>query len=221
MEIEIWFDIRCPFCYIAKQRFDKALSDFEHRGKVKVTLRSFELDPDLKSEAWLSTFDYLTEIKGNEKDKVKQLADSLRRIGVREGLELDLYKNVEANSFDALRLVHLAKTQGLEGEVEKMLFKAYFGEGQRIDDIDVLIRIGEKAGLQTKQLKELFSSTNYGKEVEADKERAAKKRIRKVPFFLFNNKTAVSGLQTPDIFLSIMERIWNEHPSGGIQLVYS
>jgi predicted DsbA family dithiol-disulfide isomerase len=45
MRVEIWSDIACPWCYVGKARFEKALEAFAHRDEVEVVHRSFELDP--------------------------------------------------------------------------------------------------------------------------------------------------------------------------------
>src|SRR5687767_7600528 len=108
MQVEIWSDIVCPFCYIGKRNFENALKEFSPKEEVEVIWRSFQLDPSLKAEPELSLHEYLAERKGFTLDHARQLNDHVTRVAEQAGLTYNLDKAVLANAFDAHRLIHLA-----------------------------------------------------------------------------------------------------------------
>src|SRR5690606_5091801 len=110
MKVNIWSDIRCPFCYIGKHKFEKALAGFPHKEKVEVIWRSFELDPNLKTSKNLSTYDYLAAAKGISREQAVQMNQQVLEIASEVGLEFNLDKSLVANSFNGHRLIQLSKS---------------------------------------------------------------------------------------------------------------
>ncbi len=210
MEINIWSDVRCPFCYIGKRKFEMALEQFAYKDKVYVTWKSFELDPDLKTNTKVSATEHLSSAKGISKAQAEGMQEHVANVAKEVGLDFHTKNTVVANSFNAHRLIQLAKAKGLGNEVEEALFKAYFMEGKNIDDKETLVEKGVCIGLDEKEVKAIFSSDAYEKEVRQDEMQAQSIGINGVPFFVLNNKYAVSGAQSPETFLDVLEQTWKE-----------
>ena len=210
MDINIWSDVRCPFCYIGKRKFEMALEQFPHKDKVNVTWKSFELDPNVETNTKVSATEHLAEAKGISKAQAEGMQQHVANIAKEIGLDFNTKNMVVANSFNAHKLIQLAKVKGLGNEVEEVLFKAYFMEGKNIDDKDTLIETGVSIGLDEKEVKAIFTSEAFVKEVKQDEMQAQSIGINGVPFFVLNNKYAVSGAQSPETFLEVLEQTWKE-----------
>jgi len=210
MKINIWSDVRCPFCYIGKRKFEKALAEFPHRDKVAVTWKSFQLDPTLKTQKDVDIYDYFMNAKGISRDHAEQLFNNATQAAEEVGLHFQIEKSVVSNSFNAHRLIQLAKTKELGNEAEEQLFKAHFVDGKDIDDNEVLAKIGVGIGLGATEVNEMLSSDNYANAVRQDELQAQSIGVRGVPFFVFNDKYAISGAQSPTVFLQVLEKSWEE-----------
>lgn len=211
MQVDIWSDVRCPFCYIGKHKFEKALQEFPQKNNINVVWHSFELDPYIKTETEKSIYDHLAENKGISGEQARQMVEYSTRIAEDAGLKFDQEKSIVANSFNAHRLIQFAKTKGLGDKVEEALFRAYFEEGKNIDDKATLAQIGAGIGIDNKELEEVLSSHAFGKEVRQDESAAQEIGIHGVPFFIFDQKYAVSGAQSPEVFSGALVRSWDEY----------
>ena len=205
MKIDIWSDIRCPFCYIGKRNLEAALAQFEHKDQVEIVWRSYELDPDLKTDLNTSTIAYLAQRKGITNEASVRMHAQVTQMAADSGLtyNLDIYK--VSNSLDAHRLIQFSKTKGLGDNTEEALFKAYFTEGKDISDLTVLLQIGIEIGLDETALDKVLQSTLFSSEVKADQTKANEIGVTGVPFFVFDNKYAISGAQPPAAFLNALE----------------
>lgn len=208
MKINIWSDVRCPFCYIGKKKFEKALDAFAAKDKVEVIWRSFELDPALETQPDVNAVDHIAAVKGISKAQAEEMHAHVTRVAGEIGLDFHFENMVVANSFNAHRLIQLAKTHGRGGAAEEQLFKAHFTEGKNIDDNEALIRVGMAIGLDEKEIKEMLSSDAFAAAVKQDEQEAHAIGVSGVPFFVFNDRYAVSGAQSPDIFLQALQQSW-------------
>jgi predicted DsbA family dithiol-disulfide isomerase len=210
MKVEIWSDVMCPFCYIGKRRFENALQHFEHKDEVEIEWKSFQLNPDLETSPDLNINQYLADVKGFTLDHARQMNDHVTQMAAEVGLTYNLDKAVVANSFNAHRFSHLAKKHGLGVEAEEQLFKAYFTNGKNIDDGDTLIELGTEIGLDAAEIKQVLESNAYADEVKHDIADAQYLGIRGVPFFVLNNKYAISGAQAVPVFEETLEKAFSE-----------
>lgn len=210
MEIKIWSDIRCPFCYIGKHKFEKALEKFAHKDEVNVSWYSYELDPTIKTDPEMSSKEYFVKTKGMALEQINQMTEGATQMGKDMGLTLNYEKTKVANSFNAHRLIQLAKTKYLDSETEEALFKAYFEDGANIDDKSVLREIGTSVGLREEDVDRMLFTDEFKKEVEKDKQEAAHVGVKGVPFFVFNNRYGVAGAQPEEAFLEVLEKSWKE-----------
>ena len=210
MKVDIWSDVRCPFCYIGKRKFETALNAFPHKENVEVLWHSFELDPSLVTNPEVNAIDHIAEIKGISHEQAEGMHRHVTQVAKEIGLDFDFEKNVVANSFNAHRLIQFAKTKGLANEVEEALFKAHFTEGKNIDDKEILVKTSVAIGLDENETREMLASDDFSTEVKQDEKQAQNFGINGVPFFILNNKYAVSGAQSPDVFLQALDQAWKE-----------
>lgn len=206
MKVEIWSDVMCPFCYIGKRKFEKALEQFSGASEVEVEWKSFQLNPDLKTEASKNINQYLAEVKGWSLEKAAEMNAHVTQMAKESGLDYQLDKAVVANSMDAHRLSHLAKKNGVQDALEELLFAAYFNQGKNTADHDVLTEIGIKAGLQHDEIASVLNSDTYTEEVNHDILVAQQLGVRGVPFFVFDRKYGVSGAQPSEVFLETLQK---------------
>lgn len=210
MKIEIWSDVLCPFCYIGKRNFEKALGEFEHAGEVEVVWKSYQLDPETKTFGGKNIHEYLAEKKGASVEWAREMNDRVVQMARESGLHYDMDKAIPANSFDAHRLTHLAKSRGLGAKMEERLFAAYFTEGRNIADHVVLTALGTEVGLDTAEIQKMLSRNDFADEVRGDIEEASALGIRGVPFFVLDRKYGVSGAQPSEAFLEALRETWGK-----------
>ena len=211
MNVEIWSDVMCPFCYIGKRKFEKALAQFPHKDKVNVIWKSFQLDPTTITDPTLNTIDNLAQKKGWSKEQANQTIAHVTGIAKQVGLDFHFEKAVVANSLDAHRLSHLAKKYGKQNELEEKLFSAYFIEGKNTADFNTLLQIATELGLDKTEVSALLKSNTYTNEVYHDIKQAQQIGVNGVPFFLLDNKYAVSGAQESETFLGALTKAYEEH----------
>ena len=211
MKVEIWSDVTCTHCYFAKRKFEIALSQFKHRDKIEVTWRSFELASGFKTDPNKFLPQFLQELHEISGEQAQGLIDRVTESVKEVGLEYNLNKAIPANSFNAHRLSHLAKVQGLQEKMEERLFKAYFVEEKNIDDIPTLTELAKEVGLNGSEVKSALESTKFTEEVNHDLTEARQKGITSVPKYIFNTNRTVSGSQDSKAYLEILEKefaIW-------------
>ncbi|WP_324719617.1 DsbA family oxidoreductase [Salinimicrobium sp. HB62] len=205
MEIKIWSDVRCPFCYIGKRKLEAALEQFPQKDKVRISWKSFQLDPSLETRTDMNVIDYFVETKGVTAEQARQMLSGATQMAGEVGLNFDLEKGVLANSFKAHRLIQMAKTQELGDEIEEALFKAHFEEAKNIDDTAVLISVAASIGMKEAEVREILNSDAFAYEVKQDELEARNIGVRGVPFFVFDDRYAVSGAQPVEVFLQTLE----------------
>lgn len=207
MTVEIWSDVMCPFCYIGKRHFEKALEQFEGRADVSITWKSFQLNPNAVTDPNRSVNQYLADAKGISVEQAKQMNDRVTAMAAEAGLQYDFDKAIVANSFDAHRLSHLAKKEGKQDAMEERLFRAYFSEGLNTADHETLVRLAVEVGLDAQVVRTMLAGTDFADDVERDVYEAQQVGARGVPFFVFNNRYALSGAQPPQLFLQVLQKV--------------
>jgi predicted DsbA family dithiol-disulfide isomerase len=212
MQVEVWSDIMCPFCYIGKRNYEKALADFEGKADIELIWKSYQLDPTLPTEGAkdLDVYEYLSSRKGITKPQVEAMHAQVTEMAKNAGLDYHLDKSIMANSFKAHRVVAFAKEKGLGDLAEERLFHATFIDGKDFGDTDVLIHIGAEIGLSAEDVMEALSNDLYAYQVTADIAEAREIGVTGVPFFVFDRKFAVSGAQPPQSFLQALENAHGE-----------
>ena len=210
LKIQIWSDIVCPFCYIGKRRLEQALAQFGHQDAIEIEWKSFQLDPYFIAEENDNLAEHLAEKYQKNKEWALEMLENTTQNAAQTGLEFHFEKSIMANTFKAHRLLHLAKKQKLGNTLKELLFKAYFTDGKNVDDNDTLKQIGLEAGLETNSIDNVLHSDEFSEEVRQDIELAQKIGIQGVPFFVFENKYAISGAQYKETFIKTFEKVWEE-----------
>ncbi|MCW2844694.1 MAG: oxidoreductase [Nocardioides sp.] len=216
MEIEIWSDVVCPWCYIGKRRLETALSRFDHADEVEVVYRSFELDPSAPHHGHELTTGVLARKYGRSEAEMRQMQQQLLDVAAEEGLEFRIFENVHTNTIDAHRVLHLALESGgptLQVELKEALLAAYFVRAEDVGDHEVLRAAATSVGLDAARVAEVLGSDEYADAVEADIRRARAYGATGVPFFVVDQKYGISGAQPAEAFTQVLERAWtDEHP---------
>lgn len=218
MKVDIWSDTRCPFCFIGKRNFEKALQKFSQNDKVEVNWHSFQLDPNMKTDLSKNHYEYLSEVKGFPMAQIMQMHENLIQSGKNAGIDFNFDEVKVSNSFKSQMLVQLAKEKGKADEMEELLFEAYFKLGKDIDNVEVLSEIGEKLGFSKEEIQNAVQSPDLAKLVKNDIFAANSLGIKGVPFFVFNEKYGVSGAQPTDLFSEVLEKSWSEFTESNSEI---
>lgn len=219
MEISIWSDIRCPFCYIGKRKFEAALDKFVHKDKVKVVWKAFELDPHLQTRPDIMTLAHFCDTKGVGEEQALQMFGHAIAMGKEVGIDFNFEDSVVANSLNGHRLIKYANGIGLASEMKEALLKAHFILGKNIDDIDFLLELAESKGLDREETQKMLVSDDFTYEVRQDGMEARNLGINGVPFFVVDNKYGISGAQPTETFLEALEQAWASKAEGNVQAV--
>jgi predicted DsbA family dithiol-disulfide isomerase len=208
MDVEIWSDINCPWCYIGKRRLESALSQFEHADQVNVTWRSFELDPEAPVESPGNGAARIAEKYGVSVERAHEMEQNVTDIAAGEGLEYDLEHARIGSSFDGHRLIHLAARHGLQNEMEERLFRARFTDGKLISDHDTLVELAVELGLDADEVRTMLAGDEFADEVRQDEATAHRFGISGVPMFVVDRAFGASGAQPPEQLLVLLRHGW-------------
>ncbi|MFF6998682.1 DsbA family oxidoreductase [Streptomyces sp. NPDC008313] len=214
MRVEIWTDIACPWCYVGKARFDKALDAFPHRDRVEVVHRSFELDPHRAKGDTGAVLPMLAKKYGMSEAQARAAEENLGANAAAEGLEYRTEGRDHGNTFDMHRLLHLAGEHGRQDELIGLLYRANFAEERSVfDDDERLVELAVAAGLDAGAARAVLADpTAYADAVRADEREAAELGASGVPFFVLDRAYGVSGAQPTEVFTRALEQAWDARP---------
>ncbi len=210
MQVEIWSDVVCPWCYLGKRRFEQALDAFDHRDQVDVVYRSFELDPSAPTNVSTPTVDLLA---GKYGMSIQQANDAQRQMEQRaaaDGLTFNMDGLLSGNTRDAHRLLHLAKARGRQPELTERLHRAYFTEQTSIFDHSSLSALAVEVGLDSDEVERVLAGDEYAHEVAEDEAIAGQLGATGVPFFVIDRRYGISGAQPADTILSALQQAFAE-----------
>jgi predicted DsbA family dithiol-disulfide isomerase len=208
VDVEIWSDIACPWCYVGKRRFEAALGEFEHRDDVRVIWRSFELDPQAPREREGDRTARLAQKYGMTIERAREIEQHLVEMAAGEGLGFRLDIARSGSTFDAHRVVHLAREHGLQDAMKERLLRAYFSEGELVGDHPTLVRLAVEVGLDEDEASATLAGERYAEEVREDERTASELGISAVPTFVIDRALGVSGAQPPDSLLELLREGW-------------
>ena len=208
MNVEIWSDIACPWCYVGKRRLEAALASFEHRDDVTVTWRSFELDPSAPREREVDGATHLAQKYGTSREQAVAMQQRMTDAAAADGIAFRFDIARAGNTFDAHRLVHLAAAHDRQDAMKERLMRAYLTEGEPIGDPDTLARLAVDAGLPEDEVRELLAGDRFAAEVREDERTAAQFGIHAVPFFVVDRALGASGAQPPEVLAAMLRQGW-------------
>jgi predicted DsbA family dithiol-disulfide isomerase len=219
VDIEVWVDVVCPWCYIGKRRLEQAIAESSQPSEVTVTYRAFELDPEKAAGEGVQVVERLAHRHSTSLDEAREMAERAAIVGRPDGIDMDIDAQVDANSFDAHRLIALGLVQGgpaLQAAVLERLFSAHFSEGKSIDDHESLQRLGAEAGLDGRRVAAVLAGQDYADSVRADEREAAELGITAVPFFVANRQVALTGAHSVEVLGKLITvALEGEHEPAG------
>lgn len=214
MKVEIWSDATCVYCYMAKRKFESALAQINYSDQIEMEWKSFELAPNLKVDKKQSMYEFLAQYNKASLDQVKAICNQLVHSAQAEGLTYNFDIAKPANSFLSHQLSHIAKHLNLQDKAKEVLFKAHFTDGEDIDDIPTLLKLANTIGLSSEEVRASLTSQEYASAVKHDIEEAHQLGITGVPYFRFNKKHSVSGVQTEEKYFKLLDQSYKEWQSN-------
>jgi predicted DsbA family dithiol-disulfide isomerase len=215
MQVEIWADVVCPWCYLGKRRFERALQSFAHRDQVQVTYRSFELDPSAPPDASTPTVRLLADKYGMSQQQAVDTQVQMQQRAAQDGLQFRLEDLRSGNTRDAHRLLQLAKARGRQAELVERLYRAYFTEQISVFDHASLTGLAGGVGLDRDEVTQVLAGDSYAAAVDADEALARQLGATGVPFFVIDRRYGISGAQPADTIVHTLDRAWADAEPAG------
>jgi predicted DsbA family dithiol-disulfide isomerase len=210
MQVEIWSDVVCPWCYLGKRRFERALESFGQRDEVEVVYRSFELDPSAVPGVSTPTVELLASKYGMTVAQATAAQRQMEERAAQDGLEFRMDGLLSGNTRDAHRLLQLARTHDRQAELAERLHRAYFIEQASVFDHASLAQLAVDAGLDRDEVLKVLAGEDYGDAVDADEAMARSLGANGVPFFVIDRRYGISGAQPIEVFAQALDRAWTD-----------
>ncbi len=207
VKVDIWSDVACPWCFVGKRRFEKAVADFvDAGGQVDVEYHSYELSPGTPAEVEGHHADHLAQHLGRSVAEARQMLAQMTELAATEGLSYDYDALQSTNTRLAHQALHLAKAHGLQAELKERLLAAYFEQGRHVGRVEDLADVAAEIGLDRDEVVAALTDGTYAADVDADIAQAVAYGIGGVPFYVFDGRFGVSGAQSPEVFRSALDK---------------
>ena len=211
IEIDVVSDTICPWCYVGKRRLQRALAGFD-ADEVRVRWHPFQLNPDLPREG-MDRAEYVAAKFGGA-EAARAVYDRIREAGAEEGIAFAFERMPRTpNTFASHRMVHFAAREGLQDEAVEALFRAAFVDGQDVGDVETLLDVGARCGIDPVALSEYLAGVEEVEEVRAAEARARRMGVTGVPFFIVGGRYGVTGAQEPAVLRQVLDRVAEESPA--------
>lgn len=207
MKIKVWSDYVCPFCYIGKRELENALKKTGFQDQVEVEFKAYQLDPNTPKNTEETIHEALAKKYSTTPEAMKQQAEGITKRAAEVGLTYNFDGMHPENTFKAHRLAKFAATKGKEKEMTERLLYGYFTENKRIGSDDVLIELAKEIGFDEAEVKEALEEERFAAETLVDMQEAQQIGVRGVPFFVINDRYAISGAQSNDVFVQAIEKV--------------
>lgn len=210
MKVEVWFDFVCPFCYMGETKFKKALEAFEHKDEVEIVFKSFQLDMGNGDFNGKNVHEIIADKYNISYEQAKanndRVIEAASEVGLNYNFDILKVNNTEL----AHEIAKYAERIGKGKELVERYFKGHFEEGLDIGNKVDLLELAKEIGLDINELKKQLDGDDLKSEVKKDEAVARKLGISSVPFFVIDNKYAVSGAQNPEQFLNALNKAYND-----------
>jgi predicted DsbA family dithiol-disulfide isomerase len=214
MQIEVWSDMVCPWCFLGKRRLEAALVDLPASDGVTVVHRAFQLDPDAVT-AGRKTVDVLAEKYRITEEQAVEMMSDVTDTAAEAGLHYRLADTVSGNTADAHRVVLWAQEQGRGGPLLEALFAGYFEQARPVFTADDLAPFVAAVGLDPGDMAAMLATDDFRAQVQEDQRTAAALGARGVPFFVFDRTVGVSGAQPVAAFAAALRKASEVADSAG------
>ena len=208
IKIDIVSDVACPWCYIGKKHLEKALQNLDNQA-VEVTWHPFQLDPTIPKEG-VSRDEYFAKKFGST-DRIEEAFQRVAGVGVKAGINFNFDKMSKAiNTIPLHKLLHIAREEGTQIALEERFFKGYFTDGIDFSDNEKLIAFMEDFGWNREKTAEILANKEIEQEVLQEIKHFQSLGVTGVPFFILNNKYAISGAQPTSVFIETLQKVAQE-----------
>ena len=209
LQVEVWSDIACPWCYVGKRRLEAALATLPDPDHVEIVWRSFELDPSAPAvhDPGTPYAERLARKYGTSRAQADAMIDRMTKVGEGEWIDFRFDRVATGSTFDAHRVLHLAATRGLQGAAKERLLRAYFTEGAALGEPEALVRLVGEVGLDPEEVRGALSGDAFAREVRADEAQAARMGVTGVPFFLLAGRYGVAGAQPAELLAAALSEV--------------
>jgi predicted DsbA family dithiol-disulfide isomerase len=207
LPIDVWSDLACPFCYIGKNRLDRAIASSPHTEAITVRVHSYELDPSMSDEA-TPNLELVAAKYGMSLAQAERMEDKVAAIAQRDGLPFAADR-VVANSFDVHRVLHLAGTVGLDDQLLGVLQRTLFSGQANAYDHAVLTDAAVQLGVPRRRVTEVLASDEYAYAVRADEAEARRLGVTGIPFTVFDGRIAIPGAASIEDFATAIQQAWS------------
>lgn len=208
--IKIWSDLMCPFCFIGKNHLTKAIDELGLGDQVEIEWKSFQLDPTIPEDIDATNLDYLSQSKGWSIEQTKEMLQHVTDMGKNAGVDFHFENQKVTNSLKAHRILKTAQDKGLGNDAQSILFKAYFTDGVDFNKEEELVNLGLKIGLNAEEIQNAIQDQELNNRIQQDILEAQQAGVRGVPFFVFNDKYAMSGAQPTESFKECLSQLIEE-----------
>lgn len=210
MNVTIWSDFVCPFCYIGEAHLAKALAELDFGDQVEIEYKSFLLNPEATYVEGKNYLESLSDEKGMPIEQAKEMTQRVVDMAQSAGLTIDFEQAKNAPTQDAHRVFQYAKEQGKGTQFFARFYKAFFTEGENLGEADAIVRLAKEVGLEEGAVRSILASQDYQEAFHADIQQAQMIGVQGVPFFVLANKYAVSGAQPTELFKQALTQAWQE-----------
>lgn len=207
MNIDVWSDVVCPWCFIGRRRLEKAIANLGPAVEVTVRHRAFQLNPH--ADEVVSTKELLAEKYRMDQNQVEQMQNQVCSIADGEGLCYDLSNTLSGNTKDAHRLLLWAELAGKQDELLEEMYSSYFEKSGSLFDHESLLELAVSVGLDQDQVLEVLNSTEFADQVDQDQAIAQQLGANGVPFYVVDMKYGISGAQPQEVFNQTLEKALN------------
>ena len=209
MRIDVWSDILCPFCHLGRRHLELALEQFEHADEVGVVWHSFQLDRGAPAVVDTPQVERVAEKYGTTREQMVAQHERMAEDAAAVGLDFQWERLLGGNSYDAHRLVHLARSLDREEPVTARVMRAWYSEGAAIGDRETLVRLAVEGGLEEETVRSMLEGDDFGIDVRTDEALATQIGITSVPTFVLDQKYGVTGAQPVDAMLQAIRQVWD------------
>lgn len=205
MRVDIWSDVVCPFCYIGKKRLEHVAA--EAGIELEINWHSFELDPNAPVKHDSSNTERLAKKYGRSIEQTQEMQRNIAQAAAEEGIVFNWEQANSGNTFNAHRIIHLAQSKGLGNVAQEAFFHAYMTEGMPIGERETVEDVASRIGLAHTEVEFVLDSEEFADFVRHDEKIAHEQlQVNGVPFFVFDQRIALSGAQPREIFLQAMQQ---------------
>ena len=210
MRVDIWSDVVCPWCYIGKRRFERALEDFAHVDSVELVHRAFQLNPSWPQGTTVGRNAYLMKKFGWSEAETQEMNRRMEKTAAGDQIEYNLEGTVVGNTRGVHRLLVVQTDHELQGDLLERFYRAHFTERRSLFETESLVMLAAEGGMSPERARQVLSGDEGIDLVERDLADAGSLGVTGVPFFLLDGRYGISGAQPRSVLADAIARAWEK-----------